>query len=75
MKEGKYNGKIHRKNKKKDKEAKWVELQSETRTIIMYESPHHLKKYLKELENHLGNRKIALCRELTKTYEEIRRGT
>lgn len=61
--------------KKKDKEAKWVELQSETRTIIMYESPHHLKKYLKELENHLGNRKIALCRELTKTYEEIFRGT
>lgn len=61
--------------KKKDKIIKLEELAKEHRTIIMYESPHRLKKYLKELESHLGNRKIALCRELTKTYEEIFRGT
>lgn len=62
-------------SKKKDKISKLEELAKEHRTIIMYESPHRLKKYLKELESYLGNRKIALCRELTKTYEEIFRGT
>ena len=46
------------------------QLKDETRTIILYEAPHHLKKTLEELYEVLGDRKLALCRELTKRYEE-----
>ena len=49
------------------------ELKDETRTVIVYEAPHHLKATLKELLDELGPRKIALCRELTKKFEEVRR--
>ena len=46
-------------------------LANETRTIIIYEAPHHLVKTLEELENVLGSdRKLTICRELTKRYEE-----
>ena len=46
-------------------------LANETRTIIIYEAPHHLVKTLEELENALGSdRKLTICRELTKRYEE-----
>lgn len=50
-------------------------LKSETRTIILYEAPHHLKKTLQELRDTLGNRSLSICRELTKRYEEIARTT
>jgi len=46
-------------------------LKNETRTIILYEAPHKLKVTLADLLSHLGNRKISLCRELTKMNEEI----
>ncbi len=54
------------------KERQWIldELKTETRTIILYEAPHHLKKTLEELLENLGNRRMTLCRELTKRYEE-----
>lgn len=42
---------------------------AETRTIILYEAPHHLKKTLKELKEVLGDRKLCICRELTKQFE------
>ena len=46
-------------------------LANETRTIIIYEAPHHLVKTLEELESVLGSgRKLTICRELTKRYEE-----
>ncbi|GHU44027.1 ribosomal RNA small subunit methyltransferase I [Clostridia bacterium] len=45
-------------------------LKEETRTIIFYESPHHLKKTLDDLFVTFGDRNIRLCRELTKKYEE-----
>lgn len=43
-------------------------------TIVLYESPHRLIRTLNDLENYCGNRKIAVCRELTKKFEEIVRG-
>ena len=54
------------------KERQWIldELKTETRTIILYEAPHHLKKTWEELLENLGNRRMTLCRELTKRYEE-----
>lgn len=45
-------------------------LKTEERTIILYEAPHHLKKTLQELCDALGDRRITLCRELTKRFEE-----
>ena len=42
-------------------------------TLIFYEAPHHLKKTLEQIKNLLGNRKITICRELTKINEEILR--
>ena len=39
--------------------------------MILYEAPHHLVKTLTELEEALGDRKITLCRELTKKFETI----
>ncbi len=49
------------------------ELKNETRTIVIYEAPHHLLHTLEELYQVLGNRKIAVCRELTKKHEEMLR--
>ena len=52
------------------------ELKNETRTIIIYESPHHLKSTLKELESVLGkDRELTITRELTKRHEEKNKTT
>lgn len=56
---------------KKEKRAVLAELETETRTIILYEAPHHLVRTLEELHNCLGNRKLTLCRELTKKFENV----
>ena len=54
---------------KKERQAVLAELVDETRTIILYEAPHRLLKTLNELLEVLGNRKMTLCRELTKKHE------
>lgn len=54
---------------KKEREQILRELETETRTMILYEAPHRLVKTLKLLLEHLGNRKITVCRELTKRHE------
>lgn len=54
---------------KKERGEILEELQKETRTIILYEAPHKLKKTLKDLYDTLGERNISLCRELTKKHE------
>ena len=54
---------------KKEKQTVLKELENETRTIIMYEAPHRLLRTLQELLGHLGNRRITICRELTKKHE------
>lgn len=56
---------------KKERKEILSELQQETRTIILYEAPHHLVKTLTDLSENLGDRKITLCRELTKKFETI----
>ncbi|MEG1415549.1 MAG: 16S rRNA (cytidine(1402)-2'-O)-methyltransferase [Clostridium sp.] len=52
-----------------------TKLKDERRTIILYEAPHRLQKTLSELYATVGDRKIAICRELTKRYEEVLRLT
>lgn len=61
---------------KKEREEVLQELSRETRTMIIYEAPHHLIKTLKELSNVLGEeREIAVCKELTKKHETVFRST
>lgn len=52
-----------------------TELAREKRTVILYESPHHLLRTLQDLVAALGDRKVTLCREMTKRNEEIARTT
>ena len=60
---------------KKERKAILEELKNETRTIILYEAPHHLVGTLEELYLALGNRRMTLCRELTKKHETAFRTT
>lgn len=60
---------------KKERNRVLQEMTEETRTMVVYESPHHLKATLSELQDVLGNREITLCRELTKKYEEKQKTT
>ena len=56
---------------KKERRGILEELKAETRTIVLYEAPHRLVRTLEELSEALGNRKISICRELTKKHETI----
>lgn len=56
---------------KKEKREIINDLKNESRTMIVYEAPHHLVRTLQELYEALGNRKVTLCRELTKKFETI----
>ena len=60
---------------KKERKLILDSLKTETRTTIIYEAPHHLKATLTELYSYIGNRKITLCRELTKLHETIQQTT
>ena len=56
---------------KKGRKQILEELANESRTMIVYEAPHHLRAVLKDLYESLGDRKITICRELTKKFEDI----
>jgi len=58
------------KNKREIKDD-FERIKEETRTIVMYETPHRLKEMLKLLLKNIGNRKISIIREITKKYEEV----
>ena len=60
---------------KKEKQVILEELKNDTRPIILYEAPHRLVRTLGELLEALGDRKISVCRELTKKYETVFRTT
>jgi 16S rRNA (cytidine1402-2'-O)-methyltransferase len=59
---------------KKGRKTKFESMKLESRTIILYESPHRIFKTLNEIQVYLGNRKVVVARELTKKFEEIVRG-
>lgn len=50
-------------------------IKNDTRTLIFYEAPHKLRNTLEDFLKYFGDRKISLCRELTKVYEEVLRMT
>ena len=56
---------------KKERAEVLESLKKETRTTILYEAPHHLKATLKLLYKELGERKLTICRELTKKFETV----
>lgn len=56
---------------KKDRAEILELLKEETRTIILYEAPHHLMRTLKDLHGALGERAVTICRELTKKFETV----
>lgn len=56
---------------KKERQAILEELKGETRTMILYEAPHRLTRTLKVLYEALGNRRLSVCRELTKKHETV----
>jgi 16S rRNA (cytidine1402-2'-O)-methyltransferase len=56
---------------KKERARVLSEIKNETRTIVIYEAPHHLLKTLKELYDTVGDRSITLCKELTKIHEKV----
>lgn len=61
---------------KKGRQTRLKLLSQETKTFILYESPFRLLKLLQEISDHLGpNRRISVSRELSKLFEETRRGT
>lgn len=68
-----FYGFLDHQDKKKKKELK--SLKSVQVTVVFYEAPHRIKKTLKCMLDILGDRQIALCREITKKHEEILRGS
>ena len=61
---------------KKGRKTRWEYLAPLPNSFILYESPHRIIKCLKEIATHCGeDRPVAVCRELTKLYEEVIRGT
>ncbi|MEV6409876.1 16S rRNA (cytidine(1402)-2'-O)-methyltransferase [Kribbella sp. NPDC051718] len=69
-----FEGFLPRKSAERTK--RFTELAREQRTMIFFEAPHRLAASLQDLAEALGkDRRAAVCRELTKTYEEIKRGT
>jgi 16S rRNA (cytidine1402-2'-O)-methyltransferase len=61
---------------KKGRQTRLKELESETRTIVLYESPFRILKLMQEFEKHVGpDRQVVVARELTKIHETYYRGT
>lgn len=61
---------------KKGRQTTWLRLKEEERTVVLYESPHRLLKALDEICELISpEREVAVCREISKKFEEIKRGT
>lgn len=66
-----FEGFLPSQDDKKARKRILEDLKRESRTLIVYEAPHHLKATLDDLYETLGNRRISICRELTKKFEEV----
>lgn len=61
---------------KKGRQTRWTYLSQVPVTSVLYESPHRIHKCIQEVRAHLGDqRRVCICRELTKMYQECIRGT
>src|SRR6056297_529315 len=60
--------------KKKGRQTRFLERQEEKRTILFFESPHRIVRTLEDCQKYLGERELAIGREMTKMYEEFHRG-
>lgn len=60
---------------KKERRSQLAAVKDQSSTLIFYEAPHRLTNTLEEMLNFFGDRKISVCRELTKIHEEVRRTT
>ena len=70
-----FEGFLPSQDDKKARKRILEDLKDESRTIIVYEAPHHLRAALDDLYENLGDRRIAICRELTKKFEEVNHTT
>ena len=61
--------------RKKGRVSRIQSLAAFTGTVIIYESPHRLVSTLEDIYNHFGNRRMVFCREITKKFETVVRGT
>ena len=61
--------------KVRERRARLEELIQSPHTLVVFEAPHRLKATLKDIQAVLGDREMSVCRELTKLYEEVFRGT
>ena len=61
--------------KQAERQKRLVDVATQPATLVMYEAPHRLIRALNDIMHVLGDRRIAVCREMTKVYEEIFRGT
>ncbi len=66
-----FEGFLPSQDDKKARKRILEDLKDESRTIILYEAPHHLRAVLDDLYEALGDRRISICRELTKKFEEV----
>lgn len=60
---------------KKGRKTRVGQIAGEPRTVVLYESPHRIERTLGDLAEAMGDRRAVLARELTKKFEEMRRGT
>ncbi len=60
---------------KKGRKTRFEELKDETRTIVIYESPFRVERTLEDVFKYFGDRRVVIARELTKKFEEIKRGS
>ena len=60
---------------KKGRETLFKDIAASERTVVFYESPHRILKALVSLDEHAGTKRITICRELTKVFEEVVQGS